>query len=140
MYLTYDDYRVYGGTLDETTFTEYEFEAAAQINWYTFNRLEKVDYAQLDDKVKQCAYILIQKIQAIQAFQQGSNQGNSTVQNAGIASQSNDGVSISYNVLSAAESVELAKDEIKRLVNIYLQNVTNELGQKVLYRGLYPNE
>lgn len=140
MYLTYDDYRVYGGTLDETTFKQYEFEASAQINWYTFNRLEKVDYAKLDDKVKYCVYILIQKIQAVQAFQQSGNQGDSTVQNAGIASQSNDGVSISYNVLSASEAVEYAKDEVKRLVNIYLQGVTNELGQKVLYRGLYPNE
>lgn len=141
MYLSYNEYIEYGGTLDETTFNDYCFEAEAQINWYTFNRLEKMAPENINEKVKRCVYLLIQKIEAVQAYQQpiGAN-GEANAINAGIASQSNDGVSISYNVLSASDAVNLAKDEIKRTINIYLQGVTNELGQKVLYRGLYPNE
>lgn len=139
MYLSYDDYRNYGGTLDETTFTDYIFEVEAKINWYTFNRLEKIEYDVLDDKVKRCAYLLVQKLESLQAYQPGAvgSEGSASAQ---VASQSNDGVSISYNVLSAADAINLATDEIKRTINICLQGVTNELGQKVLYRGLYPNE
>ena len=40
MYLTYAEYQTMGGTLDETTFNDLEFEAEATVNWYTFNRLK----------------------------------------------------------------------------------------------------
>lgn len=139
MYLTYDDYRIYGGTLDETTFTEYDFEAEAQVDWYTFNRLKKEEH--IDEAVKRCIYKLIQLIQSVSEFQNGSSAtGSNNTSIAGIERQSNDGVSISYNVLTASECVDLAKKDIKRLINIYLDGVKNSLGQRVLYRGIYPNE
>ena len=41
MYLSYADYQNMGGTLEETTFNEYEFTAECIVNWYTINRLLK---------------------------------------------------------------------------------------------------
>ena len=40
MYLTFDEYQEYGGTLDEAAFYQLEFEARAVIDWWTFNRLQ----------------------------------------------------------------------------------------------------
>ena len=170
MYLTYDEYQEYGGTLDETTFNDFEFEAESIINWYTFDRLKnETDYP---EAVKRCMYRLINiaKLKAdllITAKQEEkrtvSISGNfpaivySDVPEGGytevvetsiappIQSQSNDGVSISYNVLSASELFKAlaAKEkggEVDRLIQQYLQGLKNSLGRKLLYRGFYPGE
>ena len=39
MYLTYDEYIVFGGTLDDSTFNDLAFGAEVTINYATFNRL-----------------------------------------------------------------------------------------------------
>ena len=139
MYLTYDEYRQFGGTLDETTFTDYAFEAESQINWYTLNRLMKMET--VDTKVKQCVYQIIKRIQSVNDFQSGgSNRGELSTFNAGITGQSNDGVSIKYNVLSASDCVDMIKGDIARTIKIYLQGVKDNLGRNILYRGVYPGE
>ena len=66
--------------------------------------------------------------------------GDSSSAGAGIASMSNDGVSISYNVLSASQAVETMDEQIAACIQQYLGDVRNSLGRKVLYRGLYPGE
>lgn len=141
-YLTYEDYLEYGGTLDETTFDEFAFEAEAEIDWYTFSRLQSVEYTELNPKVKRCMYYLIKLIQeaqiatAIPTADGGVINGTA----AGIMSQSNDGVSITYATLSAHDLVERTKDEIRASIQRHLQNVKDSLGRKVLYRGIYPGE
>ena len=35
MYLNYDEYVEYGGTLDEAAFTDLAYDAESEINWYT---------------------------------------------------------------------------------------------------------
>jgi hypothetical protein len=71
----------------------------------------------------------------------GTNTSNiNTAVNAGIIQQSNDGVSTTYNVMSAGEVIAQSDETIKATVRMYLQNVRNSLGRKVLYRGLYPGE
>ena len=60
MYLTYEEYVEMGGTLDEATFNEYEFEARGLVDWYTFDRLKKE--TELSPEVKQCMYMLIKYI------------------------------------------------------------------------------
>ena len=139
MYLTYAEYQEYGGTLDETTFNDISFEASSLIDWYTFNRLQNDSI--YPEAVKRCMYSIIKYIIAQQQVNGISNDSadNSGVV-AGIASQSNDGVSISYNVLSAKDVVESGKAQIKQIIQQYLSSVVNSLGQKVLYRGVYPNE
>ena len=139
MYLTYAEYKTMGGALDEATFNLYEFDAESLINWYTFNRL-KADVS-FPSEVSRCMYALISLIEKKEnASTLGNSSGSSTQGNLAITSQSNDGVSISYNTLSAQALVDnhdkACEDTIKR----YLNGVKNELGRTLLYRGLYPNE
>lgn len=139
MYLTYEEYQNMGGTLDETTFTDLEFEARCKVDWWTFNRLKNEET--YPEEVQRCMYKLIKIIQQVQEASaldgEGSESGGSS---AGIASMSNDGVSTSYNVLSASQAVELASKQLDDCIRQYLSDVKNSLGQKVLYRGLYPGE
>lgn len=139
MYLSYVEYQNMGGTLDEPTFNDLAFEAQAQIDWYTFSRLQNdIEYP---EAVKRCMYRLIKLIQDGQSASVVDPQSTQeSAIHAGIASQSNDGVSISYNVLSASEVVANSKAEIEMCVKQYLQGVKNSLGRKVLYRGLYQDE
>lgn len=148
MYLTYDEYQEYGGTLDETTFNDFEFEAESIINWYTFNRLKGETY--YPEAVKRCIYRLIYmaklKADAMQLGMLVSTTGETSNNSSpAIQSQSNDGVSISYNVLSASElfNVLAAKtkgSEVDQIIQRYLQGIKNSLGRKLLYRGFYPGE
>lgn len=136
MYLTYEEYTNMGGTLEEATFNDLEFEAEALVNWYTFSRLAKDQ--QIPSEVKRLIKYLITLIQEQESGLSGL-QGGDNVPST-IASQSNDGVSISYAVLSAAERMEALKEQEESTIKKYLQGVTNEAGRKLLYRGLYPGE
>lgn len=147
MYLTYDEYQEYGGTLEEAAFEMYEFEAASKIDYYTFNRLKKGEgYSGQSDEVKEavtrCEYRLIVLMQARDSVlaTTGEPGGGDTVSTAGIASQSNDGVSISYNVLSASEAGKRVDSEIDGVIRQYLGSCRNSLGQRLLYRGIYEDE
>ena len=138
MYLTYSEYQNMGGTLEEAAFNDFEFEAESIINWYTFNRLVKEQT--FSEPVKKLMYRLITLCQLKgNALSVGQPIGGS-VSNGVIASQSNDGFSTSFNVLSASAGIEASDAEIKRLVKSYLSAEVNSLGHKLLYRGLYPDE
>ena len=140
MYLTFDEYLTFGGTLEETAFDNLEFEARTVIDWWTYNRLQ--NDTEYPEAVKRCMYKLITMIIQKQEAQvlDGPNSTVTSFGKAGIMQESNDGVSTMYNVLSASEIVNQSQEEIKATIRMYLQNVRNSLGQKVLYRGLYPNE
>lgn len=141
-YLSYEEYLTYGGTLDETTFDEYLFEAEAQIDWYTFGRLQNFDESTVDVRVKRCAYYLLKLIQNAQTVSVVPTADGSTNTGAlaGILSQSNDGVSISYATMSAKEVLDRFDGEVRSAIQKYLQAVKDQLGRKVLYRGIYPGE
>ena len=141
MYLTFDEYLTFGGTeIEETAFDNLEFEARTIIDWWTYNRLQ--NDAEYPEAVKRCAYKLINILKQKQDAQvlDASTVANESSGSAGIIQQSNDGVSTTYNILSASEVISQTSEEVKATVRMYLQNVRNSLGQKVLYRGLYPNE
>jgi hypothetical protein len=153
MYLEYSDYQNMGGTLDETTFNTFEYEAETIVNWYTFNRLKgETEYP---EELARCMYRLIYlaKLEA-DALLLGSQttttvdgEGNVTSVTTGayIQSQSNDGVSVRYNSVDASDIFNrLSKnDKDNPLMNTvfrYLQGVRNSLGKRLTYRGLYPDE
>lgn len=141
MYLSYEEYRNMGGMLDETAFSDFEYDARTYIDWYTFNRLE--NETEIPDKVKECMYHLIKILALQQELLNGGTSSSGSESTAGIssiASQSNDGVSVSYNVVSAKDILDDTKTEIGSLIQRYLQGVRNSLGRKLLYRGLYPYE
>lgn len=140
MYLTYDEYLTFGGTIDEAAFDNLEFEARTIIDWWTYNRLQNEE--EYPEAVKRCMYKLITLIFTRQQAQL-LNSGNDEVSNntgVGIVQQSNDGVSTTYNIMSAGEIISQSGEDVKSTIRMYLSNVRNSLGQKVLYRGLYPGE
>lgn len=140
MYLTYQEYQDMGGTLDETTFNDLEFEAEALVNWHTFNRLKKD--ATYPPELKRLMKYLINMAafkNNVLAASAGSSDTSIPVGGA-IASQSNDGVSISYNTLAAKDLIEDISKDAVQAIQKYLNGVMNELGQPLLYRGMYPNE
>lgn len=141
MYLTYDEYVERGGTLSETDFDFLAYEAGSYIDWYTFNRLKK--YTEIPQAVKDCEFYIIRLLQVkLGAMGIGSlepSDGNDGFTQS-IASQSNDGVSVSYSTLSASDAIKSMSDEIESAIKRQLRGVTNELGRELLYRGLYPDE
>lgn len=145
MYLDYDTYVAYGGTLNELAFEEYEFEAGSLINYYTFNRLTSDDFDSQPDRtqyaVTRCEYALIKLIAQKDSYLNGGAiEGDANISATAIASESNDGVSVSYNVMSAANAVEVLDDKVHSLISQYLNGCVNSLGYNLLFRGLYPNE
>lgn len=138
MYLTYDEYEDMGGTLKESAFEDFAFEAESTINWYTFNRL--TNETSVSDNVKRLMFRLIELIHMNQKAQSLGQDAKTGEVSGAIVNQSNDGFSTSYNVLSASQAIRTVSAMTKRLVHQYLGAETNSLGQKLLYRGVYPNE
>lgn len=139
MYLTYNEYANMGGqTLEETAFYQLEFEARTVIDWWTFNRLQNEET--YPDAVKRCMFRLISLIDDKMKAMVTDARNSEGVITAGLASESNDGVSASYNTLSAKEAVDTMKSELETTVRMYLSGVRNSLGHKILYRGVYPDE
>lgn len=138
MYLTYAEYQTMGGTLDEATFDDLEFQAEALVNYFTFNRLKKD--TTFPEELKRLMKYLINMASfkdKVLAASSGQNTGSSV---GAISSQSNDGVSVSYNVLNAKDLAEDVKADSENAIKQYLQGVMNEAGQLLLYRGVYPDE
>ena len=138
MYLTYAEYQSMGGTLEEATFNDLEFEAEALVNWYTFNRLKKDTI--FPTELKRLMKYLINMAAFKNKMVAASGGEGAALSSGAITSQSNDGVSVSYNVLNAKDLMEDIKADSADAINKYLQGVMNEAGQLLLYRGVYPNE
>lgn len=148
MYLTYDEYTDYGGTLDETAFTDLEYDAESTINWYTFNRLKREEWKDVlqTEELKRCMYQLIRvkqmELELLSASSGGVGFGVGWTKKAGITKESNDGVSTSYNTLSSGDLMAYANGTKNKqdLVQRYLGSIVNDLGRNILYRGVYPGE
>ena len=140
MYLTYAEYVEMGGTLDEATFKEYEFEARGLVDWYTFDRLKNEE--ELSPEVKECMYMLIKYItdkNNLLKLGQPVIEGSSEIAPQ-VVSYSNDGVSTTYAQLRLTDAYKYYKAEIDDIINKCLRTALNSLGRKLLYRGLYPGE
>ncbi len=139
MYLTYEEYTEMGGTLESTAFQNFEAESEAWINWYTFNRLNNLK--EIPDELKKCVFKLIDLAKVHAELLAGiSNTGG-----AGIASQSNDGVSISYNTISASEAFASLNSTnkgnlVEQTIRLYLNGIKDAKGRNALYRGVYEDE
>ena len=148
MYLSYEQYKAFGGSLDATSFGNYEFEARTIVDWYTFGRIPKWYKNETDypENLARCMYQLIKLLLQLEEANMLGSGGSSSTQSStsgvsgAIQSQSNDGVSISYNVVSASEKIANADKEKADIIRRYLGMVVDSLGRKLLYRGLYPGE
>ena len=119
-YLTYEEYRGLGGTLDLMPFNLLEFEARKIIDKYTFNRLKNL--ATQVDEIKMCSYKLINNL----------NSYNKIIEEkSAIASESTDGYSVSYTNNNVAEN-KIFED----IIRTYLMNCKLDDGTPYLYCGV----
>ena len=154
MYLDYSEYQNMGGTLDETAFNDFEYEAETYVNWYKFNRLKtETEYPV---ELARCMYQLIMlaklKADALLLGKQTTvtidGEGNRTTTEVStfIKGQSNDGVSVDYNAVDAGNLFDLLASQksgnvLEDTVRKYLNGVRRLSDNKLLtYRGLYPDE
>lgn len=108
-YLTYDEYKVLGGQLDQTPFNLLEYDARKEIDEETQGRL--INLEKQIEEVKMCVWGLINLQQSI-----------------------NNGIDISGNVINyASKEIKKAKSNIimKNLLNCRLED-----GTPYLYRGV----
>ena len=143
-YLTFSEYTEMGGTITvEALFNSLAFDAQAYIDWYTFNRLWKEEWRteEIMERVKICMFQLIKllNVKSSVITPDVSSTGGINV-NAQLMSQSNDGVSATYAVLSGNALYEKTEEEIDDCIKRYLNGLMNSMGRQILYRGLYPNE
>lgn len=148
MYLNYDEYSEYGGTLDEAAFTDLAYDAESEINWYTFNRLKRPEWAYVleTQELKRCMYQLIRikqiENELLASSVGGVGLGTAWKKEAGITQETNDGVSVSYNTMSSGDIMAYVNgDKTKQdLIKKYLGSMVNDLGRQLLYRGIYRGE
>ena len=108
-YLNYNEYRLLGGTLDQTPFNLLEYDVRKEIDKQTLGRL--INLKEQREEVKMCVWELINLQQSI-----------------------NNGVDISGNVINYTnrEIVKAKVDTIRR----HLLNCELEDGTPYLYRGV----
>lgn len=121
-YLTYQEYKALGGTLEEMPFNLLEFNARMKIDERTFGRL--VDKGQEYKEVKLCVYNMITILNSYSSYD---------TQNKAISSESTDGYSISYGTPQKS-TTEAKNSELEDTINSYLANVVID-DVPVLYRG-----
>lgn len=121
-YLTYQEYKALGGTLDEMPFNLLEFNARMKIDERTFGRL--VEKGQEYQEVKLCVYNMITTLNSYSSYD---------TQNKAISSESTDGYSISYGTPQKSV-VETKNSELEDIIDTYLSNLIVD-DVRVLYRG-----
>lgn len=126
-YLTYEEYRALGGTLDLTPFNLLEFEARRRIDIRTQNRLKDNEIPQ---EVKLCEFKMINSILGYNETQKDvSNNGN-------VASENTDGYSVSYITADKIKDVISSKDkELNTIMYYYLIDVIVN-GEHIMYAGV----
>ena len=121
-YLTYQEYKALGGTLDEMPFNLLEFNARMKIDERTFGRL--VGKGQEYKEVKLCVYNMITTLNSYSSYD---------TQNKAISSESTDGYSISYGTPQKS-TTEAKNSELEDIIDTYLSNLIVD-DVPVLYRG-----
>ena len=120
-YLTYEEYRAMGGTLDLMPFNLLEFEARKEIDNRTYGRLKT--FEKQIQEVKMCDYNLII---TLTGYKKNKNKDKS------IESENIDGYSVNYNVSNLTKE---EKKEIKNIIETYLDECKLSNGTPYLYRG-----
>ena len=114
-YITFNEYAKMGGTLDDTTFSKYVYDAEMTIKTATFNRITTPSEA-----VKRCMVKLIDII------------SKSDITTSEATTFSHDGLSASVSLPSSEDY----KKEIRNTIHTYLSNEVSDDGIPLLYCGV----
>lgn len=124
MYLTYQEYQAYGGTVSESAFPTEEFKARKRIDYLTDCRVQSMQT--VPESVKLCMTTIINTDAAMSA--------DALASSPLVASFSTDGYSESYG--SAEEQKAVINAAIDRQIKEMLYGDLDDSGVPLLYRGL----
>lgn len=129
-YLTYEEYRALGGTLDLTPFTLLEFEARRRIDIRTQNRLKEIDSKDIPQEVKICEFKMIDSMSSYDETL------SNVASNGNVASENTDGYSVSYITSDKVSDVISSKN--KELNTIMYENLVDVIvnGEHIMYAGV----
>lgn len=125
-YLSYQEYMVLGGTLEEVPFNELEYECRRIIDRRTQNRLKNAD--EIPEEVKMLENKMIQ---TLQGYYVSLNKAQS-----GVTSENTDGYSVTY--ISSSQIGDLIEHEyghLHELISTYLFGVIVN-NEHLLYCGV----
>jgi len=142
MYLTYEEYIEYGGTLDETTFLQYCFECSKKIDAFTAERIKAM--TTIPETVKRCMMALLYQEQLYTTNMQNIIMGNSAG-NEGrlVSSYINDGYQESFAtgggdpgtyMAAVRHGIDLTESNT---IKSYLALERDDTGTLLLYRGVF---
>lgn len=121
-YLTYEDYKALGGTLDLSPFNLLEFESRRKIDLNTQNRLVGLDYDLIPQEVKLCMFKILDKV--LKGYSEELNRGKS--------SETVGSYSVTYDDIDQIiknKNVEIEDVILTDLIGIVVN------GEHILYRG-----
>ncbi len=125
-YLSYEEYVLLGGTLDEVPFNELEYECRRIIDSRTQNRLKNAD--EIPEEVKMLENKMIQDLQGYYVSLEKAQ--------SGVASENTDGYSVSYiSSNQISQLIEGKIDVLQDLVSTYLFGVIVN-NEHLLYCGV----
>lgn len=124
-YLTYNEYKALGGSLDITPFNLLEYEARKIIDNRTLKRLQGIK--QIPEEVKMCMFSLINTI---------NNYANQGQTSKSISSESVGSYSVSYITgTQIQETINSKNAELTDIVLTYLTGVIVN-GEHLVYLGV----
>lgn len=123
LYLTYQEYKSYGGELSETAFIPLEFKSRKRIDYLTDSRVQNM--AAVPAAVKLCMYVLIGMESSVGRSEQAASPS--------VSSFNTDGYSETY---SQAMDADTANAQMDALTKEYLYGEKDDNGTPLLYRGL----
>ena len=122
-YLTYDEYKAYGGALAPAAYPPMELKSRKRIDYLTDSRVQNMQT--VPDAVKLCVFALIALEEAVGVEAQATNPA--------VTSFYTDGYSESYgNTLNADD----ARRQMNKLVGEYRYGERDDDGVPLLYRGV----
>lgn len=127
MYLTYDEYKGMGGSMDAALFPRFELKARKRIDVITFGRLQ--GEKDVRECVKHCMFELVQAMH--------EDEVNVGFSGREISSMSNDGVSVTYasgNSQTGTQNGSGAR--YADIVRTWLMGETDAYGNNILYAGV----
>lgn len=124
-YLTYDEYKALGGSLDQTPFNLLEYEARRIIDNRTLQRLKRIE--EIPEEVKICVFSLINLLNSYTTENQTSKN---------ISSESVGSYSVSYITgTQIQETIKSKNAELNDVVLTYLTGVIVN-GEHLVYLGV----
>lgn len=148
-YLSYNDYIGLGGNLEETVFNRYEFKAENAINFRTFDRITKLDLTEQSEQFLYALHMTMYELINLYVAQDSymgliksttTDEDGNTIPDVRLLGQSNDGVTVTYNVAAAKDAITGINSQIESTIQSGLNGITTSLGRKLLWRGIYPDE